>query len=129
MSTPAWLNDLATRLGAAPALDEDGRAGLRHASGVEVELHVDLERAALHLCATVAPVPAVDVAACLERLLRLNALRRGALDPAFALDRDGRNIVLSLSLPAAGLDAATIAGALDALAARSPSAREDVAAA
>ncbi len=126
MTNNSWMVALADQLGIdAISLDAEGRAGVRHPDGVDVEIHTDSDRRLVHLCALVAPIPVLGSATRLNELLRHSAARHGAYEPAFAVERESRCIALSLSLPEDGLDAVALANALRMMVERCIAARAE----
>jgi hypothetical protein len=126
MSLQTLESELGVRLGLPSLrLNDEQSAGIQHvATGVELDLQLDGHRRLLHVCALVAPLPATGHTALLRELLVRNSEPRSEVDPVLAVDRDSRQIALSVSLPIEDLDAATVLAAIDAVAAGCGTTRE-----
>lgn len=90
------------------AFDSDGTLGLKLEDGTALELSQDPERNLLHVCSAIGAIPASG-AEGLGRVLRRDLRGSVVYAPAYAVDVDTRQVVLSLSLPADAVTADLLA--------------------
>ncbi len=90
------------------AFDADGTLGLKLDDGTALEMSQDADRNLLHVCSPIGAIPASG-AEGLSSLLRRDLRGSVTYAPAYAVDFDTRQVVLSLSLPADAVTADLLA--------------------